>query len=129
MTDKLGNETIKIIADMATRILRTEKYYTVKFADAFELLSEHMQDAMLRYFVEEIGSDAWNEMYKDKMQHRTLLTYILFNFTGNALRGEPDKEELSNHLKLFVRSSAFKDALYKTNVEDMMEEIDSGKDK
>jgi hypothetical protein len=121
--DSFGNDAIKIIADMAIRILRTEKYYITKFVDAFEKLSEQVQDAMLRYFVEEIGSDAWMKMYKDKMQHRDLLTYILFNFTGNELRGEPNKEELSNHLKHFVRSDAFRDAIYKTSVEEMIEEV------
>lgn len=126
-SEKIGNEAIRIVADMATRILRTEKYYITKFVDVFEQLSEPMQDAMLRYFVEEIGSDTWKAMYKDKMQHRSLLTYILFNFTGNELRGEPNKEELSNHLKHFVRSDAFKDALYKSSVEDMIEEVCVGK--
>jgi len=117
---------IQIIADMVKRVLRKEKYYIPKFVDLFEQLPENFQEAMLKYIVEEVGSDKWKELLADPMHHRRLLTYILFNFTGNRLRGEPDKEELVNLLKLFLRSDTFKEAIYLEKVGPMIEELGSG---
>jgi hypothetical protein len=123
MTESLKSESIRIVAEMAVRILKTEKFYIPKMVDAFERLSEEVQEAMLRFFVQEVGSTAWESLLRDKLQHRRLLTYVLFNFTGNQLRGEPSKEELADHLRNFVRSTNFKDALSLKETEEMFDEI------
>ena len=48
---------VHVIADMVKRVLRTEKYYIPKFVELFEQLPEVLQVAMLKYIVDEVGSN------------------------------------------------------------------------
>jgi len=118
----LRKESLSIIADLALRVLSTELFYIPKFVDKFEQLHEPVQLAFLKYMADSVGSDDWMSIYNEG-DYRRLLTYILFCFTGNGDRGEPSKDELSSHLRSFVKSIHFKDALYDLKISELVEDM------
>ena len=106
-------------------IIKFEEEYLGKSIDAiFRFPVEH-QDAIVAYFMEEIGQPDWEELAEDPMLYPEFFKALIVFFSGRKEVGkEPDKYQLVELLAGYLESKHCHDIVdddARLKVDEMME--------
>ena len=87
------------------KIIKDQDEYLGKTLDAiFRLPVEH-QDALVNFFMDEIGQPEWEEFSEDQMLYPDFFKALIVFFSGRIdVGGEPDRNQLRDLFAAYLES-------------------------
>jgi len=109
------------------KTIKNESEYLGKTIDAIFQFPVPHQEALVAYFMEEIGQDGWEPFAKDTMEHPEFFKILLVFFSGREkFKKEPDKYQLIQLLVGYLESKhchEIVDVKAKKEIADMIGEL------
>jgi len=109
------------------RCINSEEGYLGKCLEAFIAMQAEHQSALVSYFYEEIGNEAWSEFTEDETLYLEFMKAVMAFYSGREhISKEPDRFQLIEMLEGYLESKrchSIEDEKGKKKFEKLMEEV------